>query len=90
MGAVAGGQRIAVRAADGPCWPTCGSRRFWGRRSTRMRADEEALPRVCLTFDDGLADNAALALPVLRSMGIGPRSSWLPGTSGRTSICPMT
>lgn len=47
----------------------CGPARTVGEVLTRAEVEADAPPAVCLTFDDGMADNVTLALPILRKYG---------------------
>lgn len=55
-------RQMAMLAQLGPALPL-------GTVLQRTEVEEDLPPAVCITFDDGMADNFALALPILRKYG---------------------
>ncbi len=55
-------RHMAMLAEMGPA-------RTVGETLTRTEVETDPPPAVCLTFDDGMADNVTLALPILRKYG---------------------
>lgn len=55
-------RHMAALARVGPCPPL-------SEAMARVRADNAQPPAICVTFDDGTADNVHLALPTLRRYG---------------------
>ena len=56
------GQQMKTLAKLGPCPPL-------HEAMTRIREHQTTSPIICLTFDDGMADNVSLALPALKRYG---------------------